>query len=153
MRMFIALCVLMLAAALPAQAQRGTLTEEEFKAMVYKDPHTAQLMSLLIAGGGHMYAREDNKGLALMGVGLGAPLLGSVLTVGTADISCSENVCREVKEYMPLYLGAAVGLAAWTYGFFDADNAARRTNRKNGITARFHPTTAPQPGIALTLKW
>ena len=153
MRTLIALCVLLLAAALPARAQKGALTEEEFKAMVYKDPHTAQLMSLLIAGGGHMYAREDQKGLALMGVGLGAPLLGSVLTVGTADISCSENACREVKEYTPLYLGAAVGMAAWVYGFFDADNAARRTNRENGITARLHHTGGRQLGLVLTLRW
>ena len=142
--------ILLLGITAPAYAQDGDSLLTRLK---YRDPAEATLKSFLIAGGGHLYAGEENTGLALLGIGLGAPTAGSIISVSSTRRNCTETGCREVVNYVPTYVGVLVGLAAWTYGIVDADDAARRINRKNDISLSLG---AVQPGrhraiVTLTL--
>lgn len=93
----------------------------------YKDPGTATLMSVAIAGGGQMYAGEITRGLMIMGVAYGAPIAGYM--VGSA--ACAGGACG--LGLISLLGGSALGFGAWIYGVLDADDSARRMNAKNGF--------------------
>lgn len=110
-----------------------------------KDPTTAQLFSVLLAGGGHIYAGETNTGLLLLGTAAGGLAVGSYLTHRSAmEASCSEQTiyyCEDETDYMPLIVGGVAAFAAWIYGIYDSDDAVRRYNHdlafiptRNGIT-------------------
>ena len=94
-------------------------------ALGWKDPGTATLISVLVAGGGQFYSGETNRGLMIMGVGLGA------LVIGAAATSCDLYSCSST----PLVLGSLVYLGSWVYGIMDADESARRMNAKRGLGA------------------
>lgn len=109
---------------------------------VYKSPGTATLISVLITGGGHMYAGETGKGLGLLLGSAGAIGIGAALS--TSETSCYGYVCTTETNLGPLYIGSALAFGLWIYGVADAGEAARRSNVANGITDRFNLSVQPQ---------
>jgi hypothetical protein len=107
----------------PAQAAPPTLkpakVELEEGDPGYKDPGTATLLSLLIAGGGQIYAGESGSGFFYLFGSLAAIGIGAGLT--QCDFSC---------DYTPLYVGAGVALLLDLVSLADASPAAHRHNRK-----------------------
>ncbi|HEU0302715.1 MAG TPA: hypothetical protein VFR37_24855 [Longimicrobium sp.] len=101
----------------------------------YKDPGTAMLVGVLVPGGGHMYAGETQKGLMLLGVGLGGLVLGTAMTSSSAGISCDEDVisCEDDTNYLPMAVGYLAWLGSWIYGIVDADDSAHRMNAQRGL--------------------
>lgn len=95
-----------------------------------KDPTAASVMSVFVPGSGHLYAGETWTGLGVFGVTVGAPILGARAT-NTEDLVFSD----QDVNWFPFILGVSVGVSAWLYGIFDADNAARAYNRNRGLTS------------------
>lgn len=85
-----------------------------------KDETFGLLFSILIPGGGHIYAGETNKGLTLLAVGLGGAIGGSLLSGITGSTA-------------PALLGIAAYLGAWVYGILDGQKAVERYNAANGF--------------------
>ena len=141
---------LVLLVAVEARAQVST--KRESQADTYRDPGTATLYAVFSPGVGHLYARETKKGLTLMLVGYGG-LIGGGLG---ASLSCLSG---EGCSHTPFFLGLLVFVGAWGYGIYDAGNAARRTNERNGISASLRPTAitladaSVRPGLALQVRW
>lgn len=135
--------------ALPAQLQptrsslaarggwltsRSTLDSVSFEP---KSASTAFVFSLLIAGGGQLYAGETKKGLVLMTT----ELLGAGLVVHEL-VTCDELLtggCNDVK----MGLGAVLAVGSWIVSLVDAPGAARRYNEKH---ARAQPIVDIEPG-------
>ena len=100
-------------------------------------PGTATVLSVIVPGGGQIYAGETVKGgLILVGV-------GAALTAGTtASYAASQHddrygcpaPCWEF-EPTPLLIGVGVAGALWLYGIVDAPGAATRANRRRGLVA------------------
>lgn len=85
-----------------------------------KDPDTATLLSVVCAGCGQLWAGDTQRGAMILGVGLGAPILGAVISAST----CTGFNCSSA----PMALGLLAALGAWGYGIFDAGDSARRMN-------------------------
>lgn len=155
MRRFLPLFVLSLILVVPVQAQDDS---SEQRPPGYKSPQTARLMGLALPGGGHFYAEEPQTGMLIFGVGFGAPVLGYELTRTSREVECPEEAvsideCTEDQNFVPLYIGAAVGVAAWALGFADADDAARRANERRGLTTYIVPITNQRLGLAVRMRW
>jgi TM2 domain-containing membrane protein YozV len=92
----------------------------------YKDGTTATLLSLLIIGGGQIYAGETGKGLIM--------LLGSAVAIGVgyAASNCGSYGCETTG---PLVGGYVFALGMWVYSLADAHNAAARHNARAPRTA------------------
>lgn len=116
-------------------------------------PSTATLLNVLVAGLGHFYANDANRGATILAFSAGAPIIGYAITASTIEASCDtgyygyEVSCRDETNYVPLAIGVAGGLAAWIYGIVDAPKAVERENaRRAGLAARLVPLTN---GVAL----
>ncbi len=107
----------------------------------YKDPGTALLFSVLITGGGQLYSGETNRGLLLLGVGVGSVLVG-------CGIAGSLSVCE---------VGVLVDLGMYVYGIVDAPASARRMNAAHGLgvslVPMLVPTRRPRVGMALSIRF
>lgn len=89
-----------------------------------KEPGTATIISLLVVGGGQIYAGEINRGLLMLGSAYGSLVAGAVLS------SCDYSDCN----YTPLTIGALAALGIYVYSIVDAAPSARRMNAKHGYT-------------------
>lgn len=85
-----------------------------------KDPTTATLISVVLTGGGHFYAGDNKTGAILLGIGVGAPLIGASAS--------------NIENFTPLYLGLAASLGAWVYGIATSADAAREYNNLHNLT-------------------
>ena len=102
-----------------------------------KSVEIATLLSVLITGGGQIYAGEINRGLTLLGIGVGA-IVATSLTNSTGLALA----------------GLGVYLGTWVYGILDADDSVRRMNAANGFALA--PVAVPgpagsAPGVAASL--
>lgn len=98
---------------------------------------TAFVLSLLIAGGGQLYAGETKKGVALMAT----ELVGAGLVVHEL-VACDELLtggCNHLK----MGLGAVLAVGSWVISLVDAPGAARRYNEKH---TRTQPIVGIEPG-------
>lgn len=118
-----------------------------------KEPGTATLVSILVTGGGQMYAGDTKRGLMMLGGSVGAIVVGTALSGG---VSCGDYSCS-AGSYTPLYLGALAAVGIWVYSIVDAAPTARRMNQRNGFrvsgltpTVRSWGTGTTQIGIQLT---
>lgn len=93
-----------------------------------KEPGTATLVSILVTGGGQMYAGDTKRGLMMLGGSFGAIIVGAALSSG---VSCGDYSCS--SSYTPLYLGALAAVGIWVYSIVDAAPTARRMNQRNGF--------------------
>jgi hypothetical protein len=103
----------------------------------------ATFIGVLVPGGGHLYAGESGLGVALLVIGYGAPAAGYV--IGTEQGLFGGGLETAL-------IGVTVGIAAWAYGWLDADNAVRRVSR--GREAEMRPAVLLHrgkvyPGLAL----
>lgn len=137
----------------------GALTAPE-RPRDYKDPAAARRMSFVLPGGGHLYADERRKGMALLAVSVAGFVGGYALSAQTTEFQCDDHVlqCQEETDYTMLLYGSAVGLASWIYGILDAPQAARRTNREQGIELQAAllpaaPGGALRPALGMRLRW
>lgn len=112
----------------------------------YTDPGTSTLIGVLVVGGGHFYSGETGKGLALLGVGVGAPFVATAISPPTTECDLGSGDC-ETTGAGAFYLGLAVSVGTWIYGIVDADDAARRANRRNGLAARSSVGVAPRVAV------
>lgn len=163
MRFVLALLVLALAST--ASAQTGpTSTPEPTSstaplsppAVAYKEKGTATLLSVVITGGGHFYTGETGTGLTLLGLGIGAPVAGALISASTCDY-ISNDVCYGGNP-APALIGLGVGLGAWIYGIADSGKSVNRANARNGYAVAVVPTVVPsqqgpQAGLALTARF
>ena len=129
----------LLVTLLAAMTSSVCLAQVQPHPMPYKDPGTATLISVLITGGGHIYAGETGKGAALLGIGIGAPIIGLVASSSTVSASCDFYSCSDDTNYTPLLIGFAAGLGAWIYGIADSGKAAHRMNAKQGLSMTVRP--------------
>lgn len=116
-----------------------------------KDPATALLFSILIPGGGHLYAGETGKGSFLLVVGMAAPTAGLLLSsYGSVEYDRGGYEYHE-PNLTPMYVGVAAGLAAWIYGIADAGPAVERHNEQFRISAR-PSLQAGRPALAVQVE-
>jgi hypothetical protein len=110
----------------------------------YKDPGMAILVEVLVTGGGHFYAGETKRGLALLGGSVGAIVAGAVATLATSDFCEGEfgygdsDPCDDQAEdinWAPFAVGVVAALGIKVYGLVDAPAAARRSNTRR-VSAR-----------------
>lgn len=98
----------------------------------YKDPGIATIVSVLLPGGGQMYAGETTRGAMLLGIGMGGLIVGSAAsTTSTA----------------PILAGSLLYLGTWIYGIMDASDSANRMNAKRGLAigeVQVQPTVGVQ---------
>jgi TM2 domain-containing membrane protein YozV len=100
-----------------------------------KDPATATLLGVVLPGAGQMYAGRTGKGLALLGLSVGAVVTGAQLSSGTACTVTVPNPgsnvyvtnCTDGKRG-PLHAGVGVAVASWLYGAITAAGDARDAN-------------------------
>lgn len=137
-----ALLLLGVGALLMAGRQAGA---QQTQPAGYKDPGTATVISVIVPGGGQMYADELGRGLTMLGISFGAPIAGA-LTGSSGGVIA----------------GLAVSLATWVYGIVDAPRAARRYNAALGTRATSMPMTPfvaqgfadeTRVGMSFTLRW
>ena len=100
----------------------------------WKDPTTATLLSLVIAGGGQYYSGETERGAHL----LLAAVLGSV--AGGAALASGNETAAELAIG---YTGLTAGVAAWLYSIMDASRSAKRMNARNGLAPPLAVAPAP----------
>ena len=138
MKTIIALVVLLCAAAAPVRAQTPP-------PVGYKDPGTATLLSVVVPGGGQLYSGETNKGLMLLGGGLGGLILGTAMTTNSISASCDydEFTCSDDTNYLPMAVGYLAFFGTWVYGIIDADDSAQRMNAKRGMAQVLDGTVVP----------
>ena len=114
----------------------------------FKTTGTAVLFSVLIPGGGHFYAGESGKAVALIAIGFGSVVAGAVIS-GSADMG------RD-----PFTIGVIGYLGTRVYGIADSIKAVRRANERNGYTQtslRLVPIqtaiSSPRPGLSFRMTF
>ena len=117
-------------------ADASAPTKADSLAFVPKSEFGAFMYSLLLAGGGQLYAGETKKGVTLMLMELG----GAGLTVGS--LASCENLLSGDCSDIPVVLGLTLALGSWIYSMADAPGAARRYNEKH---ARAQPIVDIEP--------
>lgn len=105
-----------------------------------KDGGTATLLSVLVTGGGQMYAGETTKGLMLLGGAIGSVVAGAALS--SYEEECDPNNCDQVWDYTPLQIGTLAALGFWVYGIVDADDSVERMRAKSASLPAVLPTLA-----------
>ena len=136
-----------------AQERAPSIAPVSGRTAVYspKDPTTAMLFSLVLAGGGHFYAGEGETGVGLLLI----DLAGWVLYVkGVQDSGCNAygGNCYNTRGQQMLGFGLVIG--STLYGVIDGAAAARRHNEKHGIrigSNRVIPLIAPGAGPTIRL--
>jgi hypothetical protein len=117
---------LFLLLAVPLAAQRSTTTEASTSAQSpaqaegYKSPGTATLISVIVPGGGSMYAGKTGKGLAI----LGTSAAGVALSIAGAAQGNTGTTLG----------GLGLEVASWIYGITTASGDARDENAKRTIS-------------------
>ncbi len=114
------LTVLLLPLHAPAQTTDNRAPESDD----LKNPRTAQLITLAVPGGGHIYAGETATGIGTLFISaaaIGAGAFYSNCVWQSGDGTCSKA---------PLYVGLAVHTGNWILSLLDAPDAARRHNRR-----------------------
>src|SRR5580704_10860286 len=95
-----------------------------------KSPGIATLISVVIPGGGQMYADKVGKGLALLGITYGSLIGGAVLSTTSCSVY---NGCS--VDLTPLYIGGVISLGTWIYSMATAGGDARDHNASLGLRA------------------
>jgi len=107
-----------------------------------KDPSLGVMLSLLVPGGGQMYAGRPGKGVALLLTGAGG-LAIAYAAFGNETLFCSECASSDYNPWPVVMVAAGAGLflGAWIYGIADAPTQVRRWNQEHGFRmARLQPT-------------
>lgn len=157
-------CLMVFVALLPclARAQSPDVTASLKE---YRDPRTAIAISVLIPGGGQVYAGRPAKGVGIFAVAVGSAVAGAALSTpqkcGTAYFTPNGGgpptplpYCNPAKR-TPLYVGIGAYVASWVYGWATAGGDARAHNRANGIAA-LHPVLSVgerRVGLGLSLAF
>ena len=130
-----------------------------------KDPATATVLSVLVTGGGQLYAGETRNGLGLLLGSIGATLVGYVVSdfTGESNFHCDSFDCyydTQDPDITPFWIGLGISGAMWLYGVIDASNAARRTNRERGFMSSVDFSPMPiaangtwRPGISMQISF
>jgi len=110
-----------------------------------KNPNTATLISLLLAGGGHLYVGDFVAGVSLLSINA----LGWGIYIAAVERSRCIDVehCRDATAQELAGLGVVAG--SWLFSLFDSGAAARRYNDKLAVTvasARVTPMVLPGEG-------
>jgi|GEM_PF-2976863 len=165
----------------PVRADSLRVSAPMPKYVPYKDPDTALVLSILLAGGGHIYAGESGKGAALLLAGPVALALGLAGTLEKSSIDpivqrgacyyygsnmgqnsyCEPDLVTGYETHVdmtPTYIAYGVAVGAWIYGMVDGPKAAMRANDRNGFAAEVSPTVMssggqPRPALSLRLNW
>ncbi len=137
--------------------RRTTQDPVRFRYVHWKDPAAATLFSILIPGGGHLYAGEARTGFFLLGSSFLATSVGAVLTLDSVEADCSAGFyepCEEATNYTPLVVGATYAALAYLYGVVDAANAAERHNDKmRALSAGLTYSRAGGGGVVLSVRF
>lgn len=96
-----------------------------------KSAGAATLLSLLVPGGGQMYAGEVGNGLLYLGTTIAAPIVGLYLAEA-AYANCDYDCDYDTGS---VTYGVVFGASTWLWSVLDAGDAARRTNAKMARTA------------------
>lgn len=124
------------------RAQSGPRSEAAATTLPPKDPGVATIVSLLITGGGQMYAGETGRGLAMLGIGVGSLVLGTALSTTSCDpfeYECTQNLA-------PLTLGVLAAVGTWVYSIVDAPKSVQRQNlKRQNASARLRPNVGAGP--------
>lgn len=124
---------------IPVPRDQQREAEEEGRGE-WKDPEVAKRMAFWYPGGGHLYTGELGRGVTLL-------TGGAIGTVAVAlALFCEASIDFSCQNTGPVAAGGlALMLGTWIYGMVDADNSARRVNRRNGWTS------PPRPGPTVSL--
>lgn len=119
-----------------------------------KDGGVAVLFSVLLTGGGQMYAGKPGKGVALLLTSVGAVALGAAASNCSTTGYSYDTTC-DVK---PLAAGVGVALGNWIYSMISAPGDVRAWNARHVsvATARLAPVVSPGSGgtqVGLAVRW
>lgn len=119
-----------------------------------KEGGVGVLFSLLITGGGQIYAGKAGKGVGLLLTSVGAIVVGAAASTCTTSSYSYETTCNAG----PLAVGAAVAIGNWIYSMASAPSDVREWNAKHSLASgpRALPhlaRTGSGTEIGLALNW
>jgi hypothetical protein len=132
---------------------------------LYRDPHRAQVLGIILPGAGHFYAGEYLKGystwvVTLVGISMGPFIYNSdSCTLRLFDFSeCKPGAKWPYQLAGALMVGS--GVWQWISTARDAPHAAERANeRHQSRTLRVSPVImpsaepGPELGIGIAVRW
>jgi hypothetical protein len=155
------------AASLEAQDTTRALQDSASVATpnLYRDPHRAQVLGIILPGAGHFYAGEYLRGygtwvVTVIGIGMG-PVVYNL--DGCTFAFLNGSGCSPGPKWPNRLLGVfMVGSGVWTWisAARDAPQAAKRANerhesRRLKVTPLVEPSAEPDPELraGITIRW
>ena len=154
-------------ASLEAQDTTRVLKDSALVATptLYRDPHLAQVLGIVLPGSGHFYAGEYLRGygtwvVTVTGIAMG-PVIYNLDRCAFAFLSASE--CKPGPKWPSRLLGVFLvgsGLWTWISSARDAPHAAERANerhqsRKLKVTPLVEPSAELDPNVraGIAIRW
>lgn len=141
------------AAQAPGRSALGISAQQADRPSM-KDSGVATLFSLLIIGGGQIYAGDTKRGLLMLGGAVVAVGTGAILSSYGQECVALPGVDCDDGNHAPLVVGAIVAVGIGVWSVLDAGPTAKRMNAKNGYKVsdlspviRLGPAGAPQVGL------
>ena len=143
------LCLLLIPIHAEAQEAVGAAPDT-----IYKNAATAIFCSVLIPGGGHLYAGDTKTGGALLGVAALSVSLGFALVAEQEESYYQTEYGLRVYETdidrTPIFIGCLVASIPWIIGILNSPGAVRKWNseyhiRSTGIDSTKMPEWRKRP--------
>lgn len=128
---------LVIASGVPVTSQAAVATPRP--GVSPKDGTLGVVLSLLITGGGQMYAGKGGKGVALLLTGIGGLALSVTQSCGyyDDDAGCDDGLAP---------VGGIIFLSTWIYSMASAPGDVRQWNARQGFSVAVQPHVAPGAG-------
>lgn len=118
------------AARIGISADANTVTRQDVRPS-RKESGTATLLSVLVAGGGQIYAGDVSRGLVMLGGAMGSIIAGAALSSYSTRCDYEIGAC-DAGNRTPLSIGVVAALGIWVYSIIDASPTVKRMNQRNG---------------------
>jgi hypothetical protein len=100
-----------------------------------KDGTLGVVLSLLITGGGQMYAGKPGKGVGLLLLGVGSVVVGAAASECDGYYDSYDGYYYDDCDVAPLAVGAGIALGTWIYSMASAPSDVREYNARYGLVA------------------
>jgi hypothetical protein len=129
----------------------GSAPGTSVSARAPKDGTLGVVLSLLITGGGQMYAGKPGKGVGLLLLGVGSVVAGAAASECSVSYDSYAGYYDDECDTAPLAVGAAIALGTWIYSMASAPSDVREYNARHGLVASLrHARPYAAAGVAET---